>query len=392
MVSLTDTLSAISKSNKINKLQRWLGSLCLFCPFGYTQGVLALYRRHQPPCKHTSRRFRTCKCPIWVQGSLRGEYVRRSLDLRSWEAASDLVRGWEASGQVGVVKPEVPTVAEAVTKFVEDANARHLSTETVRKYQNLLERRFAVWCESKGFRLLKQVDVAAMREFRATWEDGAVYAGKNLERMRAFFRFCEQARWVERNPAASVKAPRVKASPTLPFSSGEMKRILAACDAYAGNADRMKAFVLTMRHSGLRIGDTIALKRDRVQGNKLFLYTQKTGTPVFVPLPPAVVKALETLESEGEYFFTSGRAKPQTARANWSRYLDTVFEAAKVDGAHSHRFRDTFAVSLLEAGVSIDNVSVLLGHSSVRITERHYKPWVKTLQKKLEDEVRKAWA
>ena len=32
------------------------------------------------------------------------------------------------------------------------------------------------------------------------------------------------------------------------------------------------------------------------------------------------------------------------------------------------------------------------GHSSVRITERHYKPWAKTLQKKLEDEVRKAWA
>jgi hypothetical protein len=32
-----------------------------------------------------------------------------------------------------------------------------------------------------------------------------------------------------------------------------------------------------------------------------------------------------------------------------------------------------------------------LGHSSVRVTERHYNPWVKTLQKKLEDEVRKAW-
>ena len=68
-----------------------------------------------------------------------------------------------------------------------------------------------------------------------------------------------------------------------------------------------------------------------------------------------------------------------------------MFELAKVKDAHSHRFRDTFAVSLLENGVSIDNVSVLLGHSSVRITERHYKPWVKTLQKRLEDEVRKAW-
>ena len=170
-----------------------------------------------------------------------------------------------------------------------------------------------------------------------------------------------------------------------------MKRILDACDRYPGNADRMKAFVLTMRHSGLRIGDTIALKRERVKGNKLFLYTQKTGTPVYVPLPPAVVAALDKLNSDSEHFFTSGKAKPQTVRANWSRYLDTAFKLAKVKDAHSRRFRDTFAVSLLEKGVSIENVSVLLGHSSVRITERHYKPWVKTLQKKLEDEVRKAW-
>jgi integrase/recombinase XerD len=243
-----------------------------------------------------------------------------------------------------------------------------------------------------GLSIVKQVDVGAMREFRTTWDDGAVYATKNLERMRAFFRFCEQARWIERNPATSVKAPKHKSEPTLPFSADEMKRILDACDRYPGNADRMKAFVLTMRHSGLRIGDTIALKRERVKGNKLFLYTQKTGTPVFVPLPPAAVDALGKLEGDGEYFFSSGRAKPQTARANWSRYLDTVFGLAKVKDAHSHRLRDTFAVSLLENGVSIENVSVLLGHSSVRITERHYKPWVKTLQKKLEDEVRKAWA
>lgn len=69
-----------------------------------------------------------------------------------------------------------------------------------------------------------------------------------------------------------------------------------------------------------------------------------------------------------------------------------MFELAKVKDAHSHRFRGTFAVSLLEKGVSIENVSVLLGHSSVRITERHDKPRVKTPQTKLEDEVRKAWA
>jgi integrase len=122
-----------------------------------------------------------------------------------------------------------------------------------------------------------------------------VYATKNLERMRAFFRFCEQARWIDRNPAVNVKAPRVRVAPTLPFSADEMMRILEACDRYPGNVDRMKAFVLTMRHSGLRIGDTIALTRDRVKTNKLFLYTRKTGTPVYVPLPPIVVESLGRL-------------------------------------------------------------------------------------------------
>ena len=68
-----------------------------------------------------------------------------------------------------------------------------------------------------------------------------------------------------------------------------------------------------------------------------------------------------------------------------------MFEIAELTGAHSHRFRDSFAVSLLEKGVSIETVSMLLGHSDIRITLRHYRPWVKSLQDHLEREVQKAW-
>jgi len=147
-----------------------------------------------------------------------------------------------------------------------------------------------------------------------------------------------------------------------------------------------------MRYAGLRIGDVIALDRSRLADNKLLLYTAKTGTPVYVPLPPFVAAALDGLDTNGNgRFFSTGNAQPQTARANWSRYLNTVFGLAKVKGGHSHRFRDTFAVSLLAKGVSIENVSVLLGHSSIKITEKHYKPWVRTLQVQLEADVARAW-
>ena len=53
--------------------------------------------------------------------------------------------------------------------------------------------------------------------------------------------------------------------------------------------------------------------------------------------------------------------------------------------------RDTFAVELLLAGVPIDQVSILLGHASVKTTERHYAPFVKARQEQLVSSVEKSW-
>ena len=54
-------------------------------------------------------------------------------------------------------------------------------------------------------------------------------------------------------------------------------------------------------------------------------------------------------------------------------------------------FRDTFAVEMLLAGVPIEEVSMLLGHASIKTTEKHYAPWVLARQEKLENSVRKSW-
>jgi integrase/recombinase XerD len=53
--------------------------------------------------------------------------------------------------------------------------------------------------------------------------------------------------------------------------------------------------VLLLRHSGLRIGDAVTLERSRITGGKLFLYTAKTGTPVYVPLPDFVLTDFEAV-------------------------------------------------------------------------------------------------
>jgi integrase len=62
-----------------------------------------------------------------------------------------------------------------------------------------------------------------------------------------------------------------------------------------------------------------------------------------------------------------------------------------VKNGHAHRWRDTFAVELLLSGMPIEQVSVLLGHQSVSVTERHYSPWVRSRQEQLEAAVRKTF-
>jgi len=49
---------------------------------------------------------------------------------------------------------------------------------------------------------------------------------------------------------------------------------------------------------------------------------------------------------------------------------------------------DTFAVELLLVGVPLEQVSILLGHASIKVTEKHHPPWVKARQDQLEAVVR----
>jgi len=77
--------------------------------------------------------------------------------------------------------------------------------------------------------------------------------------------------------------------------------------------------------------------------------------------------------------------------ADRRRFLAKVYETAGVPDARAHRFRDTFAVELLLSGVALEQVSVLLGHSSVKITGRHFAPWVRERQDQMEEDVRRAW-
>jgi Phage integrase family len=99
------------------------------------------------------------------------------------------------------------------------------------------------------------------------------------------------------------------------------------------------------------------------------------------------------------FFFKTDQCSESGIVDGWERAFHELFKLADIrraDGTskrcHSHMLRDTFAIENLLAGVPLDQVSVLLGHASIKTTERHYAPWVRARQEQLEQSVAKAHA
>jgi integrase len=64
--------------------------------------------------------------------------------------------------------------------------------------------------------------------------------------------------------------------------------------------------------------------------------------------------------------------------------MQTIGKRCGVDDCRPHRLRDTFAVRALLHGMSLEDVSRLLGHSSVKVTELYYAKWVAARKVRLE--------
>jgi integrase/recombinase XerD len=374
--------------------------------------MLSPYTRHYSPCKQTDINYRRCKCPKWIQGVLPdGRPLRKTAKTRSWEKAEILCRRLEDESDPNKPQARPRTkIADAIKSFREDEDARQLTEGTLKKSRYFFETQLKEWAENEKLVYLDQLTPALLTKFRAGWTNAAQTMQRKHERLIAFLWFCVRMEWITKNPAILLKRVKAEPTPTDYFPKDEFKVLVDATYAYGDwrgghdfehRRDRLRALVLLMRWSGLAILDAVTLERTRLSDDgNLFLYRAKTGVPVYVPLPPEVHTLLRSLPNSNEhYFFWSGNGDPETAKRGWVRSFALLFKNAALknpDGTpkrcHSHMFRDTFAVELLLAGVPIDQVSILLGHSSVKVTEKHYAPFVKARQEQLAQSARMAWA
>ncbi len=291
----------------------------------------------------------------------------------------------------------MPDLKEVIAQYLQDCRVRKLAESSLKSYTKALEH-FGTLCAVP----VDEIDVPAITAWRNARADAKGTRGafvsthtlrKEIECIRAFCEFLVSHGYLKTNPARKVKSPKNVDPPTMPFSPDEVKAILAAVDQidnhYGAGIDRARirarALILLLLYSGLRISDAVKLERSRLESDgRLMIRMMKTGGKLYVKLPGHAMKYLALVPVESGYFFWSGTAKLSTAIGSARRTVDCVMRLAGLEG-HPHRFRDTFSVELLKSGADLRTVQLLLGHTSIRTTEKHYAPWVQDFQRQLDE-------
>jgi integrase/recombinase XerD len=318
-----------------------------------------VFALHSSKCPHRKNKYyRKCRCRKWIYEF--GARKRYSAKTRSWERAEALIAGDVAE------KPKGVTLKDAVDQFLTDKRNQNVSKAWLGKFELLLEG----WAPEREIASLTLRD---LETFRDTWTGAPITKRKKQERLRSFFHYCVKHRWIPYNLAGDLSRIRIDQKPTEPLTKEAFAELL---DSAGGD---FRALVLLMRYSGLRITDAVQMGKEKMEESTVFLRTQKTGVRVRVPIPEDVADEIRAHLP----LYRGG----MTLKSRVTQFQE-MFQAR---GIHSHQLRDTFAVELLLAGVPIEDVAQLLGHASIKVTERAYSPWVKARQDRLEASIKKSW-
>jgi len=137
-------------------------------------------------------------------------------------------------------------------------------------------------------------------------------------------------------------------------------------------ANHLKPIIILALNTGLRRSEILSLKWADVdfEKNEIFIKKTKSGKPHKIPMNPFLKDLLFGLEHDSEYIFYNPKTK------TWIRDIKTAWKTARKDARlpDSFRFHDLrhcAGTYMIQGGIDIITAKEILGHASVRTTERY---------------------
>jgi integrase len=316
---------------------------------------------------------------------------RQSTKLTDWKAAEALRTSLVAKSQDETVHG--PRLAECAEKYLQ-SRVPELGDKASGQHKLLLAR-LQAYCEQRGVYFAREMTVDLLEQFKVDGLPGLADTSKSLyvAKLRCFLRDALRRGWITDPLADKVTTHPAVYEQKSPYTDEEVDKILAGAlelnggtHGYSSHPQTFRLLLELMLATGMRVGDALRYNPAvSVRGEYLWVYAyqpqkqKKTKQPKAIEayLPDGLKTAIDActwLSPTLPFHFGSASNRSYLSSEVYMR-MKTIGTRCGIADCRPHRLRDTFAVNALLRGLALEDVSRLLGHSSVKITEMYYAKW-----------------
>jgi integrase len=267
------------------------------------------------------------------------------------------------------------SVSDFMTKYLQYSKDNK-SQATYRTDRSRIQR-FQQFIQHKGIQKLEGITSIVVEEFKSLvlQNSSATTFNHYLVLIKGMLNKAVAWKHIRENPLKDFRKLKVtNARQVRFFTSEEVSAILDKTDPF------MKKVIKILLYTGMRRSELVYLTWDDIDfRNKLITvqskpeegFHPKSHRPRSIPIHPHLEQLLLDVPQRGRYVFDNGKDRPVYCKDYYTKRFEKILKAADVKNANLHTLRHTFASNLVMNGVDLRTVQELLGHSTIRVTERY---------------------
>jgi integrase len=180
-----------------------------------------------------------------------------------------------------------------------------------------------------------------------------------LQAVRGLFQWAVSAEFITTDPTDGINASLPRTEGFRVWTEAEIDRFEARWPI--GSREHLALAILL--YTGLRRGDAVQLGRQHIRDGVISMRTEKTGTPVTIPLLPELAEVIAARKTGDLAFIATATGTPMTKESFGFR---DACKAAGVPGS-AHGLRKAGATRAANNGATVAQLEAIFGWSGGRM-------------------------
>lgn len=284
----------------------------------------------------------------------------------------------EAGGQAEI------EMKEEIKGFVEYLEKEKGASENTRLSYGRDLAQMAAYLETVGITEVGKVTRTALNSYVLHMEKegkASTTVSRMLASVKAFFSYEFKCGKIRRDPAESIRAPKIEKKPPVILSIDEVNRLLAQPSGNSAKEIRDRAMLELLYATGIRVSELIHLETGDVNMAVGFITCRDEHKERTIPFGRVAKEALsrylasarpELLKGkESSLLFINCSGGSMSRQGFWKIMKYYGNKAGIEEDITPHTLRHSFAAHLIGNGADMKAVQTMMGHSDLATTQMY---------------------